>query len=585
MISSGVFKPLDATLVLTDQIANEWPVHSTIDKIEQFAGAAIGSASVRYPANHAEAITRDLGNVGRIKIGATTIFRGRIGHGPIAIGEGDDEVQIVLFDDKWAMQGRVVGQPGIGTQGTPTGVAGFKDVGFEVCFNKDGRPNKDPSSYDFNTGATAEYWTVRDVLHFLFLYYVPSSVATISATEIAHDAYELAPTHLYIVGQTALQAVDAAVKLIGETWTLVPGTSVSTFKAIRRDSGTVRKVRLFRPGGHAKVTAATEDHAQEAYVSLSIKDCKDVFYAVSAPVVQETTYSTANELLARNTSYLDKEYQTQFRVDVSKYLTNNLGRNLSAGSKPKPWRPDLVTRMNSSASDYLTAAQIAASPALQNNKRVEIPVWVSRDGTTPERKFIVGGYRINALEGTIEFKSVLQAAVAAGKDAEALTISDWSAAAVWLTVATVLETPESTVSSNAAYLDTPMYATISKRDLVPEKRRDAMLPYLASTPHAVVTVAYEATESYVAVTDLLQDIADGAAAAAPDVETPLSARLPFFPAWQVGDRVELAGRDLGTSGNETIVSLVYDVHHSYMTTIEATNVFSAIDPAKFVRRR
>ncbi len=584
-MNNGVYKPLDADLILSDQIAQEFPVHSTIDKVEQFAGAAIGSAVVRYPANHAEAITRDLGNVGRIKIGGTTIFRGRIGHGPIAISEGDDEVQIVLFDDKWVMQSRIIGQPGIGTQGSPAGKLGFKDVGFEVCFNEDGKPNKSPSSYDFNTGSTAVYWTVRDVMRFLFLYYVPTSIATISSAEIEHDAYDLEPTHLYLVGQNAVQAVDNTVKLIGETWTLVPGSSVSTFKSIRRGAGTLRTIRLFQPGRGAKVTAATDDHAQDAFVSLSIKDCKDVFYAVSAPIVQETTYSTANGLLARNASYVDKEYQAQYRVDVTQYEDNALGKNLSAGSKPKPWRPDLVTRMNSTASDYLTAEAVAANPALLKNKRVEIPIWVSSDGAAENARLITGGYRINCREGTVELKEVLQIAVAAGAAAETLEIANWSTVALWVTVATVLETSESATSSNAAYLDVPMYAVITKRDVVPERRYESILPDLGSTPHAGEVFAADTAEKYVDVTDMLKDIADGAAAAAPEVESPITARMPFFPGWLVGDRVQIGGRDLGTSGDEVIVSVVYDVHHSYMTTIQATNIFAAIDPTKFVRRR
>jgi hypothetical protein len=262
-----------------------------VHEVSVFAGATIGQAVVGWPARYASDASMEMGKSVRLRIGSKTAFRGVVGQMLGTIDPDDDSIGVLLYDDKWLLNSRTVGQVGIGTQGG--GAGGFADVGFQVVFNRAGAPNKNPDSLDFNTGSTAVYWTCKTVLQFLFAYYVPDGF-TLDASAFS-AAYDRAPTDLDLRWMKALDAIDTVVSIAGESWGLTYQTSGSTFVSVRPGAGDQKRVRLFAPKGGARAESAGETVAQNATISKSIRTVRDRYQAVSAPVVKEHTYCSIED--------------------------------------------------------------------------------------------------------------------------------------------------------------------------------------------------------------------------------------------------------------------------------------------------
>ena len=585
----GVYKPPTAHIQLEGIVFNHWPVTAQIIEISKLAGAAVGSAVVIYPSEYASDAAPEMGKWIRLKIGNQIVFRGVVGHGPYQIESRSDELQLVAFDDKWGMEANIIGQPGIGSQGDPAGSEGFQDVGFEVIFNRDGKPNKNASNREFDTGSSAVYWALGDIMLFLFDYYIDSTVAQIDADDLT-SAYNRTPSHLCMIGQTALQAVDTVAQLAGQSWGLVPGTSHSQFTPVIPGAGTTRRVYLARPKGGQRVTGTTSYHASSCRAGTTIRNSRDSYLAVSSRIVKETTYKNFgdNPLLTGRGLFEDKEYYVRYDVDVTKYSANNLGNNLSAGSRPHPWLPHLVTRLTADGSDYVTKAQIDATPALLANERVQKPqVWVSpTDTDSANARLCTGGVRIDCDNATIDFKRVINLEPADAADPDDVEIPNWTNVGIWLTVATVLALPDSVQSStDDEYLPRTFYDIIQKPDLVPERRQDAWLPDLTNaSPNAITQVATSAEEKYVDVDARLTDAINSAIAASPAIESPLMLEFPFLPSIDIGNLIDVRGRNVGASGNEVVTEVSYkfvDGVPSFMK-VQATNITVGVDPSQFV---
>lgn len=350
-LGAGVFKPPVAQLVLSSSIIDFFPVTAHILSVNKYAGAAIGSATVAFPAHYAKDASPDMGKEGKIKIDGQIVFRGVVGDAVFNVVDNTDMIEVLLYDDKHLMQSKIVGQIGVGTTGTPIGTDGFIDVGFEIIFNKDGKPNKSPLGRDFNTGSTAVLWTLKDIMLFVFENYVPTSAVTIASGKLGTNYSGRKPSHLNLTGKTALQAVDQVATMAGESWGLIAGSTSSTFTFVKPGVGSVKKGKFFKPNAGAGASDVDKFHGSGLNVSKSIMNARDVYQAVSSLKVKESVYSKANTLLT-GAAITDKKFTYRFTTDVSKYATNNLGANLSAGSKPKPWQPSLLTRMNADGTAY-----------------------------------------------------------------------------------------------------------------------------------------------------------------------------------------------------------------------------------------
>jgi len=594
----NTFLPSKTEIVLAGKVVNYFPYYPVIHKMEIHAGATIGSAIISFPTHYASDCTPEMGKSAKVSIGGKTVFRGIIGDVPFSIGDRDDSVQLLLYDDKWLLQSRIVGQIGIGTQPTTpagdVGKYGFTAVGFELIFNKDGKPNKDPSKRDFSHGSTAVHWTLKDIMLFLFDYYVPATVATIAAAKLSTN-YNRKPSHLALVGKTALQAIDDVAKNAGESWGLVPGSSASSFTFVRPGYGTEKNVTMVKPKNGARADSANQYWPRACQGGKSMKVSKDVYQVVSGNILKETTYTNtgSNPLLKRDTNFKLKGYSARFSVDVTKYKDNNLGENLTATSQPKKWKNHLLTRVTADGSTYLSKADLDGNEALLANEQLNKPLcWISLDGTAANARLVTGGMTLNVDKALLVFKPDIQLMQdpdpgdsSVSTEPEKITIDDWTSIGIWLTIVTQLEMPDYVQSADGSkYLPSNFYQVVRKPDLVPERRQDVWLPDPSDTDNNGIVKKAEGTEEkYVDVASKLQDVLDAAVDQAPAVECPLELEFPFFPIFDIGDNIVCAGREIGATGDEVVIFIGYDCHESYVTRVKATNVVARIDWDEYVK--
>lgn len=581
-ISQGTFQPPECELIVPLTFPGALTTPAKIMRIERFAGSAVGSAVIRYPTLYAGQTSSGFGQEARLRINNTVVFRGTLGTVPFNVGVSEDEVELVLFDDKWGMQAHVIGEYGTGS--VDAGESGFVDVGFEVIFNKDGRPNKDPSSYEFNTGSTAVFWTLRDIMSFLFNEYVDADVARISLSSLDSN-FDNIPSHLNLVGQNALKAVDTVARLAGQSWGLEPKQTHSEYIAVKPGGNTLRQIKLFPTQGGKKITEADEWCVEEFRCGGTVLNARDVHQARSSFIVKETTLTNtgATPMLTRLTTFSDKVFGARFVSNLSNYEVNELGKNLSSGSPAKRWLSSLVTRLNTTGSGYVTAAELAASPALQMNPRLEIPIWLSTSGTLATAQLVKGGYELDHENGMIDFQNTVDLLSNAGVSTPT-TITNWSTVGIWITAAVVLETPEVFETDSASnYLPKPFVVLIDKPDLVPEKRFNSILPDLSSSNYNATTTLAATEEAYIDVSDKLEEVVDASLASMPKIETPMSMRFPFFPyEIQIGDGIQILGRDTVATGDEAVTAIRMDVHSNFKVQVDATNLTAAVDNSRFI---
>ena len=586
MTMNGTYTPPQVILTMAASIWAAGGITATIESLDAYAGAAPGSAVLAFRTRYARDAQLTIGGEASVTIGGSVVFHGTVAQGDYLLGPDDDLLTVVLQDDKWGMRANTIGQIGIGT--VAAGAAGFTDVGFAVIFNKDGRSNRDANAAtrDFCTGTGAIDWTIKEMIQFVFDQYIPATVATLDPNQLG-TAYDATPRHVNLVGKTGLDAVDHLVKLAGESWCLRPGTSKSEFRAVKPNGGTGStsySISLFEPGAAAKVISADDRSASNVHISTGMTNIQDVFQAVSAPIVIESVHTStgADPMLVRNANFKHKEYLVQFKVDVTQYAANNLGLDLSVGSRPKVWRSQLVTRLNATASGYLAAPGSVPATSL-DAPTPEIPVWISIDGTEANAKLCTGGYKIDHEHGTIDFKSEVDVRKDGTTDgSDKLSLVDTSGAyiaaiGIWVTVATVMTLPESKESTEQnKFLPTHFCRVIEKTDLVPERRRNSWLPDLAGNNNAITKLSAASEEKYIDVGATLQAIVDSAVANSPTLERSIKADFEMLPIWHIGEKVVITGRVVGASGHEVVTEYHYNLD-DMKVSITAQDVMAGID--------
>lgn len=593
-IRDGVYMPPEVTMYLTDMPFNETREipDVVIDEISAHAGTAIGMAVIRFPKLYAENASVVLGREIRLQSEGWVYFRGAIIEGPYNIGVDSDEVWLVAADDKYLMQDRYIGQYGIGTlPATPPedqGKEGFADVGFETIFNRDGKPNKDASNLDFNTGSSAVSWALKDILEFIFEY-IDSDVCRVADFSALGAGYDRDPSHVDLRGINCVEAINLVAELAGESWGLVPGEEYSLFQRVVAGAGTERTVYLTPPQRNLTVDGADTMEAVQVTGGTSIENAVDVYQARSALIWKEHTYTNtgSDPLLTRQSTFKDKKFAARFVVDVTKYSDNNLGNNLSSGSRPKPWLQHLITRKSADGSGYITKAQIDADAALKNNERIAKPViWLSEDGSSGNAKLCTSGVEMDCEAGAVSFEPVVGLMQDSGDEDDEVSINDWSLVGIWVTVVTVLERPVTAQSDDGdQYLPRQRYQEIKKTDLVPEYRQSVWLPNLSGNNNAVSTVA-ASEEKYVPVETELETAINSAIAQTPAIEAPIKVQFAFVPQVRIGDRLTFNGRVVGVTGSEVVESLTTQFTDGIATGINlrATNVVKSINPERYMEQ-
>lgn len=554
------------------------PLTARIREITQGTGTEVGTAIVGWPQKYAAEQSAKYGDKAYITYGSEVIFRGIIVTDPMMIGNETDEVMLHLADDKWMLSRLIVGMNGVGTQGTPAGSLGFKDVGYDITFNRAGRPDKQADAFDFNLGTAAAEWTLQQMLEFIFAWYVDADVATLKSSVLGAN-YAASRSNVCVTGQSALQAIETIAELAGETWGLVPGRESSQFAPVRPGGyGRRRNVFLANPKSGATFSASDRYYADDIQPKSSIQNCRDSIQVVSGPGVQESVYSNSptNGLLARKTGFVDVEYKARYEVDVTKYAAANLGQNLSAGAKPKAWLSHLCTRRNAASNWYLTAAEMAATPANQDAPRIEIPVWVSKTNEAAAQ-LVIDGIKIDLENRTLDLKDQLICNKAGSlTEKETLTITNWTTLLVWMTVATVTEVIDYKESPKASsFLPKQFWQVVRRPDLVTERRRNSWLPNLTTGGILKQVDTQPDGDTYLDASEKLQKVLDGVVRLSPKKETELAFGFPLMPVFNIGDLLNVSGRQIGQNGDEVVVSIRYSVHDDYLTSITATNLIAA----------
>lgn len=542
-----------------------------IQRIEMMAGRTIGSAVISFPTIYSENATVTEGSQASIRIGNKTVFRGVVMGRPVNVNNQQDEVQVTLADDKHRMARFVVGQPTIGSQG---GVLGFRQVGQDLIFNLNGYGNKQPGQLDFDLGSAATKWTLWEILQWLVANYTDADVS-LTGTQVT--GWDAQIDNVDLVGQDTPQALDTLCALVGHTW-VVEYTSSSTHIRIIPTAGIgqTERVRCFEPGGNARIAQAGEWASDDYRVVTDVAQVRDVHYAVSGFHQVEATYTTTGDdpLLVYSAATATPKWAARFVVDVTKYASHGLGQNLSAGARPKPWLPTLCTHVSSGSAFTLTPTQSTA-PA-------EPFVWVSQDGEASNRRLLTSGYEIDLENGILYIEPTVE--TYDGSSTASVDTSGWTWASVgiWLTIATRLETViVATAGEDSPFLPDLRANRIEVSDLVPRLiLAGRELPNLSN--YLAVTQAEDAvyTENPTAV---LQHIANAHLQAMRQKSCTIIARMPFFPVATPGAKLTL-DRDLGQTGSEVITRVVYEMHDSWVTEVEASNLAANVDPEVFLRR-
>ena len=172
---------------------------------------------------------------------------------------------------------------------------------------------------------------------------------------------------------------------------------------------------------------------------------------------------------------------------------------------------------------------------------------------------------------------------AAGDQEQTIVVSDWTKVAIWLTIATIIQGIPKFSETNVGSLYLPKKFTqlIVKHDLIPEQRGVSVLPVMGGANNAVFQ-ASTATEDYVDVGQQLDEIVAGAIAQTPSIESPLELDFPFMPELNIGDLMQVQGRQLNLSGNEVVTRIAWDIYEAYDVHVTATNVLAGVNPDQFL---
>lgn len=607
MSLNGIFVPPRVVLIVGGQTISQV---AFVLELAKFLGAEIGSAVISYRKDYAA----DLPTSGQslvLKLGGTVVFRGIVLEAPADITVDKDEAALKAACDKELLALQTIGEVGIGTADG----GGFSEVGYDVVFNPDGVPNKAADALDFCLGDAAVAWTLADVAEFIFEYYVDAVRVSFSRTGLSTAWSEAAP-ELNLIGQTALQAVQSVAELAGESWTLVYGASKSEFKAVKPGGTGTAKVRLFPPKSRATADSVTDYHCAELQATKSIQDVRNCHKAMSGRAWVETTLTSVapdsgDATLERDVAFIDadEKYVASFVPVVDSYEAAQLGFNLSAGAKPKEWREKLCTRVVDGV--YKTAAEMAADKKLRTADQVDKPVvWIRThepEGDDNVWLPCVGGYKIDAAAARISFQKKLTVAITDELSDAVSTLNDdelfeeWNVSSVEpagsigdddrqllnlsldtdyldckVTIATSVEKRMTATATRAGSVLRSQ--PIQRDDLVPEYRYKSELPDLGD-PTDTVTLA-DTLEAYVDVQDELQKIADRSLTLSPAEAIKVSAVLPFLPHFEIGDRLDVDGRDAGLSGDEVVTEIAYRFIDGVANSVSVKATNSMIGGAK-----
>lgn len=553
-------------------------------------GARWGYAVVRFPKAFASNSTPAAGDSCTIRISGTIILRGVVTELPQNINAGADGSFCYVADVRWWWSRRKIGQYGIGSEDETAG--GFPIVGYQVIFNPGGVANRSeeavsPNLYTFSSTSTAQKWLRKDVLHFLVAWYAPS--LTIGTLSTAWDD----PIENFIAyGKSTLDAISELCADTGVTWAIGYDESENvSFLEITENPATTVTAKLENPHAGKKVDDASELSIREYSAITRITDSADIVEVQSGKKLIEATLTNYEDEDACQMLTLFDPKMTGFCAalipDVTKYETFHLGKNLPAGSRPKSFVRELVSRLKEDRTAYYPGWTEEASETEGDYAELlagkgfpvhaELCVW-AEDGENPTAMHLLkSGIRIIPEQALILVENTIEAHDGWWRDFYSFPED------LRLRITVVTEIEESLVirSTDPATWhiadNYKLVETIVRTDIRPKYRYQTYLPtFDVDDPNLYYAEAETDLEAYINASTLLARIGTPYLHAVRDAETDLTIRFLDIPTVAVGSKLAISPAVLGLTGNEIIAHIRYNCAESDYVEVRVTNNYARL---------
>lgn len=558
------------------------PVTAYVRRISLGMGAAPGECELYFPSTPVGIHSWAQG----IKVAAfrdtECIFSGVVVDNSEHIGSSTNEVTLSCLDVRHEMAAIQIGQYGIGPIATS---GGWPQVGYDLVFNADNKPNRSVNvdstgKYTFSTKIGAQYWTPRDIVDFMFYWYVSSTICQFLPGTYWDGVLSQRTPELNLSHCDVPTAISRVMACVGGSWAVnfvgVPGGTAAAMIPIVEGIDPYWSHVIHIDSVNSSTTPS-EWTTDSLNLRNSVRNSWDRIEVLSAPAAVESALhdGTTNPPLVKVSTgkELPPNCICYYAVDVTKYTANNLGSDLLTGDAPKKWRHSLLTRKNSSGyvaalTDIRTGDDFPCSEA----------IWLSEDsGATWKR--VKSGVHIDFEKMRLYVhRSGQYYGTAVGDMALSWDITSSTGVRILFTVATELELPRLYVATvPSPYLPVRRTVRVIRREFNQHLRYKSYLPDLASTnPNTYTIMAASTLEDYDSPDADLKRIADQLLTMRQTMECNVSLSLPFFPKLTIGDSITFAPLNLVSAGGTMrVTSIEYDCRALEVSITANNNIVGA----------
>lgn len=361
-------------------------------------GTAILRAYLVTPGDVTNANVR--GKQATISIDGTKVFTGYV----LEIGKGlqGGIVDLFLYDLRWSLRRTFIGQNHLGNNALPV-------IGSDIVFNLNNNPNRTSATVTANvhkfvyeaTGddsKAAVYWTYRQILYWLFHFYVPDfTMPTLPA------ASESSPLRLDQANpgevRIAWMRTDQAIELILSRCGLQLGCDKDGLLYVfdkdnpRGDTITLTFHPIPGEGGYKPAKEYSLDYPEDVYVRESIVDVVTDIYVVGGYSIREMSNDSDRYFDRTQPFEIVPNGTWQYQVTSGKQTMN-----ISNYRKDQSWKYTFDKTMygdQHAGKGYpISVPYVKQKPALSTLRmaRTETGNFVSKDA--PDAKYAVGTHEL-----------------------------------------------------------------------------------------------------------------------------------------------------------------------------------------------
>jgi hypothetical protein len=266
----------------------------------------------------------------QIAINGTRIFAGTILKASYTETGASSDATLFAFDDRAFLLRRNIGDPDN---------ADYGKVGYNVIFNRNGKPDRKAGQSEFSRyDSAATWWNIEEILSYIGNYYVKpfSAMSWPDSAWNAVPASNENPGELSLSGMSVADAIDSVVQLIGNTtW------------CVNYDSGALVPIRMDNIATTFNIRYMTNDGDVDTWTASSISVAIDGTrganraVAVSGPQLTESEWNTEKDTLIDHAAPPLPLYVKRFVPDPT-VNDSELGGVLPTSSTGRPWNPELI---------------------------------------------------------------------------------------------------------------------------------------------------------------------------------------------------------------------------------------------------